>query len=93
LRQIYNKIDINANKQPTPLWTICCLILHNMIVCFEERHQMVIAGTMEWAIAEGRELDDNNNMGAYVDPPQGTPGQKFHVCFTEKLFHERGLCF
>ncbi|KAF8837028.1 hypothetical protein BDN67DRAFT_991915 [Paxillus ammoniavirescens] len=34
-------------------WIMCCMVLHNMILCFEERQAGAVELTMKWAIVEG----------------------------------------
>ncbi|KIK83842.1 hypothetical protein PAXRUDRAFT_152997, partial [Paxillus rubicundulus Ve08.2h10] len=34
-------------------WVECCLILHNVIIQFEEQCEGKMRGTMNWVIAEG----------------------------------------
>ncbi|KIK91273.1 hypothetical protein PAXRUDRAFT_149857, partial [Paxillus rubicundulus Ve08.2h10] len=34
-------------------WIMCCMILHNMILHFDEQQAGTVEPTMEWVISEG----------------------------------------
>ncbi|KIK74090.1 hypothetical protein PAXRUDRAFT_176723, partial [Paxillus rubicundulus Ve08.2h10] len=73
-------------------WVECCLILHNMIIQFEEQREGQLRGTMDWAIAEGQEVDDGQGDQIY-NQVGGTEGQRFHGHLMERLFEECSLWF
>ena len=66
------------------------MILHNMIVCFEARcgRTGLNGGSMEWAIQEGRELDDNDNVNVEGMQEGGTEGQQFRGLLVERLIQQ-----
>ncbi|KAF8834361.1 hypothetical protein BDN67DRAFT_985375 [Paxillus ammoniavirescens] len=73
-------------------WSECCLILHNMIIQFEEQHKGEMRGTMDWAIVAGQEVDDGQGDQIY-NQAGGTEGQRFHGHLMERLFEKHGLWF
>jgi hypothetical protein len=50
LIELRHPIQDQRDLQTTLHWVRCCLILHNMIICFEENHNK---STLVWAICEG----------------------------------------
>ncbi|KIK23128.1 hypothetical protein PISMIDRAFT_101103, partial [Pisolithus microcarpus 441] len=54
-------------------WIQCCLILHNMIIHFEEKLGVL---TVSWAIQEGEELC-GDGPAVIMQNQEGTPGQNF----------------
>lgn len=57
-------------------WIQCCVILHNMIIQFEE--ELGVKKTTDWARWE--EAEPYHSMAPIVvDAPKGTPGQAFHA--------------
>jgi len=72
-------------------WIMCCMILHNMVVRFEDkqREESGECGTMDWAIgvAGGSDegTDDGNEEGG------GTQGQRFRGLLMTWLFEQRGI--
>jgi hypothetical protein len=64
-------------------WIQCCVILHNMIIEFEE--QLGIEKTMGWARREGAE-PYRLMAPVVVDVPAGTPGQAFRADLMMRLF-------
>ncbi|KIJ58573.1 hypothetical protein HYDPIDRAFT_102367, partial [Hydnomerulius pinastri MD-312] len=93
LRELRLQIQTEKDVHIAVYWVMCCLILHNMIIRFEEQRRVVIAGTMEWAIQEGRGSEDDGGGGVCADPPRMTPGQKFRERLMERLFRDRGFHF
>lgn len=69
------------------------MILHNMIVRFEARRGRtgLNGGSMEWAIQEGRELDDNDNVNVEGLQEGGTEGQQFRGLLVERLIQQRRI--
>jgi len=69
-------------------WIMCCMILHNMVVHFEDkrREESGERGTMDWAIGEAggsdEDTDDGNEEGG------GTQGQQFHGLLMTWLFKQ-----
>ena len=87
------RLQMNSLKdiQIATHWIQCCLILHNMIIRFEDK--LNVESTTQWAIQEGQESsdDDGDNGGAEIDAAQWTPGQQFWLELAECLFRERRI--
>ncbi|KAF9223944.1 hypothetical protein BS17DRAFT_704638, partial [Gyrodon lividus] len=67
-------------------WVNCCLILHNMIVCFEEGGEQSVS----WAISENPDEagnEDPEGDGPVDDQTEyGSAGQRFHYLMMQRLF-------
>ena len=83
LRELHLQIHTERDLQIAVYWVECCLILHNMIICFESA--LGVESTAGWAMDEGREPDHRLNP-VVVDVPEGSPGQQFHGELTRHLF-------
>ena len=70
------------------LWIQTCLILHNMIVWFEERLGRL--SMMPWAQQEAHDLH-REYKNVVVQVPVGLPGQLFHAMLMSELFMVLGL--
>ena len=64
-------------------WIQCCIILHNMIIRFEE--ELGVEKTSGWARREGVE-PYHPVAPIVVDAPDGTPGQAFCSDLMSRLF-------
>ena len=64
-------------------WIQCCIILHNMIIRFEE--ELGVEKTSGWARREGVE-PYRPVAPIVVDAPDGTPGQAFRLDLMSRLF-------
>ncbi|KIK75492.1 hypothetical protein PAXRUDRAFT_172694, partial [Paxillus rubicundulus Ve08.2h10] len=71
-------------------WVESCLILHNMIVQFEEGCHGEMEGTVQWAISEGQGSVDRDEE-IHPGQPTGMEGQRFWAHLMQKLFNEHGL--
>jgi len=70
---------------------MCCMILHNMVVRFEDkrREELGERGTMDWAIGEARGSDEGTDDGN--EEGGGTQGQQFRGLLMMRLFEQRGI--
>ena len=72
-------------------WITCCMILHNMVICFETRWREELGeGTMSWVIREAEWEDEDEEGG---EERGGTPGLQFRGLLMERLFEQRGIQF
>ena len=69
-------------------WIQTCLVLHNMIVQFEERLGRPL--TMPWVQQEAHDLH-REYKNVVVQVPVGLPGQLFHATLMSELFMALGL--
>ena len=89
LRELRLKMKTDDNLHIAVYWITCCMILHNMVVCFETRRREELGeGTMRWAIWEA-EWEDNDDEGR--EERGGTPGQQFRGLLMERLFEQHGI--
>ena len=92
LRELCFQMNSLKDIQIATHWIQCCLILHNMIIQFEDK--LNIESTTQWAIQEGQENSndsDGDNGGAEMDVAQQTPGQQFQLELAERLFQEHRI--
>jgi len=82
--RIRNEKDIKA----AVYWVICCIILHNMIIRFEEEMGGIVEPSSEWAMREGEGMDDDDAVA--VAEAVGTPGQQFRMKLLDQLFQFLG---
>jgi hypothetical protein len=84
------RLQMNSLKdiQISVYWVQACIILHNMIICFEEIHD---SSMTTWAIQEGGGDIGNGRDDVVVQVTQGMPGQCFRVELAEQLFTELGI--
>ncbi|KIK72730.1 hypothetical protein PAXRUDRAFT_180028, partial [Paxillus rubicundulus Ve08.2h10] len=73
-------------------WVESCLILHNMVVWFEEQYCDKMDRTTQWAISEGEALVDGDG-DICLEQPAGMEGQHFHAYLMQRLFDEHGIWF
>lgn len=82
-------MQTQKDLQITLHWVRCCLILHNMIIKFEEKRKK---STVRWAIREGRHTLRNEPEGPDGDEVvgdtsyEGTPGQACRARLMDQLF-------
>ena len=76
-------------------WIECCLILHNMIIVFEENHQMwgEQVESVRWAREEAAVHGDDADPAVGLEQPRETEGQQFQSYLAEKLFDQCGIQF
>ena len=76
-------------------WIECCLILHNMIIVFEENRRMrgEQVESVGWAREEAAVYGDDADPAVGLEQPRGTEGQQFRSYLAEKLFDQRGIRF
>ncbi|KIK29873.1 hypothetical protein PISMIDRAFT_88220, partial [Pisolithus microcarpus 441] len=68
-------------------WITTCIILHNMIVHFEET---LGEDTTQWAIGEAEGWDEGrDDVGG--EQGEGTHGQRFRAFLMERLFEQHGI--
>ena len=58
-------------------WVQCCIILHNMIIQFEEK--LGKETSTNWAWKEAQEVDQVNDPPVVVEIPAAMAGQHFHM--------------
>lgn len=68
-------------------WVQCCIILHNMIIRFEER--LGKRSSMRWAQKESGEVERRGD-NLVVKVPIGSPGQLFRAGLMNDLFEALG---
>ena len=70
LQSLHLQMNSLKDVQIAIHWIQCCLILHNMIIWFEDK--LNVESTIQWAIQEGQENGDSDgdNEGAEVDAAQ-----------------------
>lgn len=88
LREVCVKIWTEKDTKVAIFWVLCCIILHNMIVCFEGEIGENIMPSTDWAINKGSGLHDEDVVE--VAEAVGTPGQQFHMGLLDKLFQHLG---
>ena len=73
LCELHLQIHLLKDLRITVYWVQCCLILHNMMIRFEEKLQL--QSTESWAIQE--DVDKGGVGQVAVQVEEGTPGQHF----------------
>jgi len=89
LKELRNPINIEQQLEMVIAWAQCCIILHNMIICFEKARNI---DSMDWATGEGGEfippeaegVDDN---GVGDNSYEGTAGQARRAHLMDQLFN------
>ncbi|KIN96837.1 hypothetical protein M404DRAFT_162126 [Pisolithus tinctorius Marx 270] len=91
LHELHLKIQNERDVKVTVYWVMCCIILHNMVICFEEEMVGSIEPSSWWAMEEGSGQQDGDMV--VVGEAVGTPGQQFQMRLVDELFqylgHER----
>ncbi|KIN98421.1 hypothetical protein M404DRAFT_93853, partial [Pisolithus tinctorius Marx 270] len=64
LHEVHLKIQTEKDMKVTIYWVLCCIILHNMIIWFEEEMDNMIKCSTDWAVNEGSGLDDGDGIAA-----------------------------
>ena len=83
LHELHVKIQTEKDIKVAIYWIMLCIILHNMIIHFEEEMGNRIEPTTEWALEEGRNLQDDDT--AVIAEAEGTPGQQFQMKLSAEL--------
>ena len=95
LRELRLNIRKEKDVQIAVHWIQCCIILHNMIIRFENHHRKQdgeYEGSLEWAHVEGEafmshESEDPDGDESVGDRSyEGTLGQATHLRLMGKLF-------
>lgn len=95
LRELRLNIQTEKDVQIATHWIKCCLILHNMIICFETQHckeDGEYEGSLEWAHGEGDafipQAFDNPDGDEVVGDRSydGTLGQTTRARLMDELF-------
>jgi hypothetical protein len=95
LRELRINIQTEKDLQVAVHWIKCCLILHNMIICFETRRRKQDKDydqSLEWARTEGeafvpQEIEDPEGNETVGDRSyEGTPGQATRARLMDQLF-------
>lgn len=76
LRELRIRIRSQDDMTYAVHWVQCCIILHNMIIRFEDT--LGRESTMGWAREEARDLPRDLDP-VVMEIPDGTPGQRFRV--------------
>lgn len=94
LRDLRQNINSADDLWTAVHWIQCCLILHNMIIRFEEEHALTEdQGSVKWSCQEARNFmsqeaaegpDDNDQVGDRLY--EGTPGHARHERLMDLLF-------
>lgn len=83
LHELRMKIQTKKDVKVAVYWVMSCIILHNMIIRFEEEMGDRIESTTEWAVEEGRNLQDGD--ADVVADAVGTAGQQFRMKLSAEL--------
>ncbi|KIN97521.1 hypothetical protein M404DRAFT_160315 [Pisolithus tinctorius Marx 270] len=67
------KIQNERDVKVVVYWVMCCIILHNMVIHFEEEMVGTIKPSSQWAMEEGSGQQDGDMV--MVGEAVGTPGQ------------------
>jgi len=91
LRELRLRLKKDNDLHVAIYWIMCCMILHNMVVHFEDKWREVSGerGTMDWAIGEAGGLDEGTDDGN--EEGGGTQGQRFRGLLMMRLFEQRGI--
>ncbi|KIN98686.1 hypothetical protein M404DRAFT_157264, partial [Pisolithus tinctorius Marx 270] len=73
LHELHLKIWNERDVKVAVYWVMCCIILHNMVICFEEEMVGSIEPSSRWAMEEGSGQQDSDMV--VVGEAVGTPGQ------------------
>ncbi|KIK72377.1 hypothetical protein PAXRUDRAFT_39586, partial [Paxillus rubicundulus Ve08.2h10] len=86
LRELRHPLQNEKDLQYHIHWVNCCLILHNMIIRFEEGGEQSLA----WAIGEnpdgGRDEDADADGPIGDQTEYGSAGQRFRRLMMQRLF-------
>ena len=95
LWELWLLIQSNDNLEFVVHWIKCCLILHNMILCFEEQWMtdvMLEKQTMGWVMKEGVEfVDGDDDRFPLDDQSWEIPGQQFQAHLMNHLLEEHHI--
>ena len=86
LRELHLHIQSQDDLKYTVHWVQRCIILHNMIIQFEEK--LGKETSTNWAWKEAQEVDQVNDPPVVVEIPTVTAGQHFHMNLMRDLFVE-----
>ena len=87
LWELHIHIQLQDDRMYAIHWVQCCIVLRNMIVCFEER--LGKESTMGWVQEKARDLP--RDLGPVVmEGPNGTLGQCFHVKLMQDMLAALG---
>ena len=89
LRELCLRIRSQDDLKYAVHWVQCCIILHNMIIRFEEK--LGKETSTNWARKEAQEVDQVNDPPVVVEIPAATAGQHFHMNLMRDLFAELGM--
>lgn len=87
LRELRTHVQKTQDIKYAVHWVQRCLILHNMVIRFEEA--LGTSSTMPWAQQECNNLDKGGE-NIVVHVPVGSPGQLFRADLMGKLFEALG---
>ncbi|KIK11569.1 hypothetical protein PISMIDRAFT_122415 [Pisolithus microcarpus 441] len=88
LRELRLHMSKDNDLHIAAYWITTCIILHNMIIRFEER---LGEETTQWAIGEAEGWDDEGGDDGGGEQGDRTQGQHFRGYLMERLFEQRGL--
>ena len=94
LRELRLRIRTNNDLHVTSYWITCCIILHNMVIHFEERRKDELeGGMMAWARREAAEWWEREDDHPVIPEIAGGEGQRFQDFLMQNLTHDhaRGL--
>ena len=82
LQELCISIGSQKDLDYATTWVLCCLILHNMVIQFEEKRygpkSAQRLASEAWAREEGGQVEDEDE-GAGVDIDDGRPGHALHL--------------
>ena len=88
LRELRLVMRTQENMKIAMHWIQCCLILHNMVIDFED--MLGVEKTIGWARREG--VEPRHPMApVVVEVADGTPGQIFRMQLMTTLFEHLAL--
>lgn len=86
------QIRKNEDLHVATYWITCCMILHNMIIHFEEqRRDKLGGGMMAWARRKAAEWWEREDDHPVIPEVAGGEGQQFRRFLMDKLVYECGL--
>ncbi|KIK16359.1 hypothetical protein PISMIDRAFT_113593 [Pisolithus microcarpus 441] len=88
LRELRLHMSKDNDLHIAAYWITACIILHNMIIRFEER---LGKETTQWVIGEAEGWDDEGGDDGGGEQGDGMQGQRFRGYLMERLFEQRGL--